>query len=156
MTEINHVLVPTDGSEDALKAAAYAGNLARAMGARVTVLLVQNDALIMPHSWGAGAGPGGMPAGTASVEEIRGMLEQRVREKDLPDTAGALGELDAEPELVIVWGHPAEEICRFATENNIDLIVMGSHGRSGIGRVLLGSVSHAVANQAPCPVTIVR
>ena len=56
----------------------------------------------------------------------------------------------------VVWGHPADQICRFASESDADLIVIGSHGRTGISRAILGSVSHAVANQAPCPVTIVR
>ena len=91
-----------------------------------------------------------------SVDEIRDMLEQRLREKELPATVSALGSLGQEPESSIVWGHAAEEICRFAQEHNVDLIVIGSHGRTGIRRALLGSVSHAVANQAPCPVTIVR
>jgi len=156
MTEVNHVLVPTDGSEDACKAAAFAGVLARALDARISVLLVQSDDLIMPHAWGPAEVPAGAPFGSMSVEEIRTMLEQKVREKELPETVSALGALDHEPQSVMVWGHPADRICEYAAENKVDLIVMGSHGRGGIQRALLGSVSHAVANQAPCPVTIVR
>ena len=147
MAEINHVLVPTDGSADACKAAAYAGDLARALGARVSVLVVQSEDLIVPQTWGAG----GM-----SVEEVRGKLEHEARDKELPATVQALGKLEPAVEQHAIWGHPAEEICRFAAEHNVDLIIMGSHGRSGLGRMLLGSVSNAVANQASCPVTIVR
>lgn len=153
---VAHVLVPTDGSEGALKAAAFAGQLARALDARASVLVVQSEELIMPHAWGAGEYPAGAPYGSMSVEEVRSMLEGRLQQKELPDTVSALGKLAHDPETAIVWGHAAEEICRYATDHNVDLIVIGSHGRTGIRRALLGSVSHAVANQAPCPVTIVR
>lgn len=155
-TGVSHVLVPTDGSEGSIKAAAFAGQLARALDARVSVLIVQSDDLIMPHAWGAGDYPAAAPYGSMSVDEIRALLEQRLQQKELPETVSALGTLDHAPETAIVWGHSAEAICRFAAEHDVDLIVIGSHGRTGIRRALLGSVSHAVANQAPCPVTIVR
>lgn len=155
-TGVSHVLVPTDGSEGALKAAAFAGELARALGARVSVLIVQSEDLIMPHAWGAGDYPAAAPYGSMSVEEIRDMLEKRLGQKEIPATVAALGTLGEAPETAISWGQAAEEICRFASECHVDLIVIGSHGRTGIRRALLGSVSHAVANQAPCPVTIVR
>jgi nucleotide-binding universal stress UspA family protein len=156
MNAINHILVPTDGSAGALKAAAFAAVLARALDARVSVLFVQSEDIIVQHAWGAGDYPAGAPYGTMSVDQIRSMIEQRVLEKDLPETVSALGELSNAPQAVMEWGHPAEEICRFASEHDVDLIVIGSHGRTGFKRALLGSISHAVANQAPCPVTIVR
>ena len=156
MSTIKHILVPTDGSEGALKAASFAGDLARSLDARVSLLMVQSDDLVVASAWGASGFPAGPPQGTMSVEEVRNILEKRVREKELPDTVKALGKLNAVPELTTTWGQAAEEISRFATENNVDLIVIGSHGRSGIRKAILGSVSHAVANQAPCPVTIVR
>ena len=53
-------------------------------------------------------------------------------------------------------GHVGDQICTFAKENDVDMIVMGSHGRKGIKRALLGSVSYSVVNQATCAVTIVR
>jgi nucleotide-binding universal stress UspA family protein len=56
----------------------------------------------------------------------------------------------------VVVGQPADAIVDHATENAIDLIVVGSHGRTGFSRVLLGSVAERVARQAPVPVTIVR
>ena len=55
-----------------------------------------------------------------------------------------------------VEGDPADEILRFADEIGADLIVMGSHGRTGVLRVLMGSVSHKVLDRAKCPVLIVR
>lgn len=156
MSKIESILVATDGSEGAIKAAEMAGDLARALDASVHVVMVQSEDMIMPHAWGVGDYPAAAPYGTMPIEEVREMLEKRVRNNELPETASAVGKLDKEPEQVVIWGHPAKEICSFAEENDIDLIVIGSHGRSKIARALLGSVSNAVANQAPCPVTIVR
>lgn len=55
-----------------------------------------------------------------------------------------------------VVGKPVRTIVEYATENTIDQIVMGSHGRSGISRVILGSVAEKVLRRSPVPVTIVR
>ena len=152
----NHILVPTDGSDNACKAAAFAGKLARALKAHVSLLVIIPEESVVPNAWGVRSDPGGAPHGTMTVEEIRGALEQRARDDELPKTLKALGDLDVEPELVTAWGYPADEITRFAKEHNVDLIVLGSHGRTGIKRAFLGSVSQAVANQAQCPVTIVK
>lgn len=150
MNSISHLLVPTDGSEDACKAAAFAGDLARTLKARVSVLLtILPEEAVLPNAWGA-------VGNTMSVEEIRNKMEKQARETELPKTLQSLGDLDVEPELIISWGHPADEINRLANEHEVDLIVIGSHGRTGIKRAFLGSVSQAVANQAPCPVTIVK
>jgi nucleotide-binding universal stress UspA family protein len=53
-------------------------------------------------------------------------------------------------------GRPGTEIVDFAVDNNIDLIVMASHGRSGISRLLLGSIAEEVMRKAPCPVLVVK
>ncbi len=156
MTGVTHILVPTDGSDDACKAAGFAGDLARALGARVSVLYVQSEELIVPSAWGLGQYPTTPPSGAKSIEDIRAEIEQQVRSEDLPKTVDALGELAQEADASMAWGYPAEEISAFAAGHNVDLIVMGSHGRSALKRAFLGSVSQAVANQAPCPVTIVR
>jgi nucleotide-binding universal stress UspA family protein len=56
----------------------------------------------------------------------------------------------------IVDGFPGEEIVRVATEDNCDLIVMSTHGRTGLGRLLTGSVAEEVLRKAPCPVLTIR
>lgn len=56
----------------------------------------------------------------------------------------------------VVTGKPAREILAFAEANDIDHIIMGSHGRSGVSRLVLGSVAETVMRQSPVPVTIVR
>ena len=156
MSEINHILVPTDGSQGAINAAAYAGQLAKALGANIIILCAQSDDNLLASAWGAGEFYEGVPGGMKSVDEIRGVMEKQVQEKELPDTSRALGEVNSEPQLVTVWGHPAEEIVKYVKENAVDLVSMGSHGRTGIKRAFLGSVSQAVANQVDCPVTLVK
>lgn len=59
-------------------------------------------------------------------------------------------------EYAIVEGEPAEQIDRFASENKIDLIVMGTHGRTGLARLLTGSVTEQAMRRTPCPLLVVR
>jgi universal stress protein A len=59
-------------------------------------------------------------------------------------------------EFWIEWGRPVDEITRYATEHAIDLISMGTHGRGGIERLVLGSVAEHVVRHAPCPVLTVH
>jgi nucleotide-binding universal stress UspA family protein len=63
---------------------------------------------------------------------------------------------DGEVETAVVVGRPVNAILEYTAENGIDMIVMGSHGRDGISRVLLGSVAEAVVRRSPVPVTVVR
>lgn len=154
--QINRILVPTDGSELALKAAAFAGDLARALNAKVTVAIVHRDEAIQADAWGPGAFPMGSSGAPMSAEEVRTKIEARAQKSEVASTLAAVGTLPKTPEVVQLWGHPSEQLLSFAAKMNADLIVMGSHGRSGLKRVLLGSVSNAIANQAHCPVTIVR
>ncbi len=156
MNGIAHILVATDGSEYALKAAKMAGDLSRALNAKVTLLLVDSEDIVVPNTWGPGEFPMKKAYASMSVEEVRAMFEKHAHEHELPSTAASLGELSTTPKLVHRWGHAATEICEYAANHDVDLIVIGSHGRTGLKSVLLGSVSHAVANNAPCPVTIVR
>ena len=58
--------------------------------------------------------------------------------------------------IITVEGVPADEICTLAENENIDLIVMSSHGRTGLSRVLVGSVAEKVLRAAKCPVLIVK
>jgi nucleotide-binding universal stress UspA family protein len=57
---------------------------------------------------------------------------------------------------VVLWGDPAGQIVRLAREERCDLLVVGTHGRSGVARLVLGSVAERVARQSPCPVLIVH
>jgi len=68
----------------------------------------------------------------------------------------ASDEHDAVEETELVLGRPSRAILEYAEESDVDAVVMGSHGRDGIGRVLLGSVAETVVRRSPVPVTVVR
>ena len=140
----------------AINTDAQALGRSKALGANVTVLYVQSDDSLVASAWGAGEFSGGVPGGLKSVDDLRELFEKKALEKELPEASSALGEVNVEPQLVTVWGHPAEEIVKYVAENAVDLVIMGSHGRSGLKRAFLGSISQAVANQVHCPVTIVK
>ncbi len=164
MSSIDHILLPTDGSDGSLHAAAFAGELARALDARVTVLHILREEYLVSHSWGPDGfitgRPGGFSLEDASgmkpIEEVRSALEEKARGEELAKAAKALGETKGSPDLVTVWGHAGEEITRYANDNKVGMIVIGSYGKSKIKRAFLGSVSQSVANLAQCPVTIVK
>jgi nucleotide-binding universal stress UspA family protein len=69
-------------------------------------------------------------------------------------TKETTGTISVETQVVV--GEPVWEICRAATRAHVDLIVMGSHGRTGLSHVLLGSVAERVVRHAPCPVLVAR
>ncbi len=156
MSSIKHILVPTDGSEYSLKAAKFAGDLARSLGAKVTVLMVLDQRLVVADAWNATAGGSDVSGDTGTVEAVKSAMEDRATSDELAESSEAVGDIKGGAETVQVWGHPADDICRYAARNDVDLIVMGSHGRGALKRAILGSVSHAVVNSAECAVTIVR
>ncbi|QLG49002.1 universal stress protein [Natrinema halophilum] len=87
------------------------------------------------------------------------VLIERLREEAaelLADAEDRAAEYGCSLETVVSVGQPSDEIVDYAVENDVDLIVVGSHGRTGFSRVLLGSVAERVARQSPVPVTIVR
>jgi len=151
MTKLKHLLVPTDGSEHSLKAASLAGDLARLLDAQLTILLVQDEQAVLSKAWG-----GDTDSAQGSAEDARLTIEQSSIEHELNDTSAAAGAVSAGLNVVQIWGQAAQDICRYAKENQVDLIVMGSHGRTGIKKLVLGSISNKVVNTADCSVTIVR
>jgi len=72
------------------------------------------------------------------------------------DAQATAAESDTTVETETVVGQPARSIVEYTEENPVDHVVMGSHGRSGISRLLVGSVAETVLRRAPCPVTVVR
>jgi universal stress protein A len=91
----------------------------------------------------------------ASLDEIYRDIEKSARaelEKNFVDEMRGFGDI----EYAVLKGTPYEEISKFASENKIDLVVLGTHGRRGIDRVLFGSTAEQVVRNAPCPVLSVR
>lgn len=142
------MLVPTDGSQSALKAAQVAGEIARRFDSQVTLLYVHH----LPALAMAAVGMGPMVAPDQATEAL---LEEGMRQI-LQTAQEAMGLPGERVRQVIQLGHPAQIICQVAEEGGHDLIVMGSRGLSEVRAFFLGSVSDRVSHHAPCPVLIVR
>lgn len=153
---ISHILLPADGSEGALHAAAFAGNMARAFGAHVTVLIVHDLDVYALHAEGLVAWPGISGLSAISRDEIESQVTERVSQPVFEKTLDALGKLAEPAACHEMWGQIAESICDYAVSEHADLIVMGSRGRSAFASLLLGSTSLQVLHHAEVPVTVVR
>lgn len=146
MISLKRILYPTDFSEFSLHALAYARSFAESYDAELHVLHVVDEASLY---WMA-MGPNSLPIGPCTEELIQ------VAQKEMSDF---LDEHLAENKHVkteVVLGRPFSEIIRYARESNIELIVLCTHGRSGLQHALLGSVTEKVVRKAPCPVLTVR
>ena len=134
------VLVPYDGSRPAQQAVEYAVDT---WGDQPLVLLRVIE-----------FADGSLEAGVDLIKErLKESREEGAAELS-DDLLETLAEVDYEVETVV--GKPAREIVEFAEANDIEGIVIGSHGRTGASRVLLGSVAQTVVRRAPTPVTVVR
>ncbi len=141
-----HILAPVDFSELSALALQYADALSRCSGARVTVL----------HASSFEAPP---YFTQAQLEELQSRLRaaQRQAERELREFVRKnLGPGSNLPDVRVVEGRPAETILRTAAEIGADLIAMGTHGRSGWNRWMLGSVAERVLREAEIPVLTVR
>jgi nucleotide-binding universal stress UspA family protein len=141
MNRFNKILIPTDGSENTKAAIAQGLELAKAMGAEVTALYVVDQASFVNFPM------------DATVVSIYSLLEKEG--KDAVDYVVKEGEkAGVKVEAKVVEGNPAKKIVDEA--ENYDLVVMGTLGRTGISKLLLGSVAERVVRLAPCPVLVVR
>jgi universal stress protein A len=137
------ILVAVDDSAFAARAANLGFDLARSLEAEVGIIHVVNPAVV------AFAPEGGIPA-----SELIALAQQEG--KRLLAAFGQRAGLQPAPLEFIHIGKPAAEIVKAARDWPADIIVVGSHGRGGVERVLLGSVAEAVMRHAPCPVLVVR
>ena len=138
------ILVPTDGSDTANKALTAALQLGREQGARVRVV----------HSFDAFAYLTGYEQGPEILQQARVYGEKVLQ--DALDIAASAG-VPADGKLVEVSGQRlGEEIAQQAIGFEADLIVVGTHGRRGIGRVLLGSGAEQIIRLAPVPALVIR
>ena len=137
-------LVPLDFSEEANRALDYAITLAGKLGARLTLLHVI-QALPL------GSVDMGVTLPVAYVEDLEAEIRRTMASSLERVTAAGL-----EGDMVIVHGVPFHEILETAKTQQVDLIVMSTHGRTGLQHVLLGSVAEKVVRLAPCPVLVVR
>ena len=147
MAELKNILVPTDFSEHSERAAAYAVELARQYGSNEIHCIHVSDipADLLATSAYYMTGPSEQFVEQVRDEGRKG-LDAFVKKnfKDVPVKA------------VFLEGRPFVEIIRYARENEIDLIVISTHGRSALKHALFGSVAEKVVRKAPCPVLVVK
>jgi nucleotide-binding universal stress UspA family protein len=145
-----HILIATDGSALAEKAVSHGLSLAKSVGAKVTALIVEApfnvndvpDSKVRPMS--------------EAIEQHSEHTRQHA-DRVLSQVADAAKAADVACEIVqIEHGQPYQAIITAAKDNDCDVIVMASHGRSGISALLLGSVTHKVLTHTKIPVLVCR
>lgn len=142
---IQRILLPTDFSTNSATATEYACELATKFDAELHVLHTLEIRPIATPDFGMGLA---LPRYT---EESRAAVEKAL--SGLLDANWSKGQKVVR---AIVEGSPVKEIVNYARTQNIDLIVISTHGRTGLAHVLMGSVAENVVRTAPCPVLTVR
>jgi nucleotide-binding universal stress UspA family protein len=151
--EIKRILVPHDGDQMSDKAVLYASNLAKALNAEIILLYIIDEIEI----------PGTLLAGNDRVliERARRSIQRELEQNWKRFAQEKVKSLSAEKihsSTVIRSGDAAEQIVKFAKENQVDLIVMGSRKLEGVSQIVvaLGSVARKVSERAFCPVMLVH
>jgi nucleotide-binding universal stress UspA family protein len=147
---ISNILVPIDGSKMSHKAAKYAVELAKQTDASLTLLSVIDKRFVVEQSVSAFASP------THLKESIEDYLKQSAQ-SSTDEIEKICKRNRIQYKSVIRTGHPVEEIVKEATKSKVDLIVMGSHGKSALRAAVLGSVTYGVIHKdTKIPLLIVR
>jgi nucleotide-binding universal stress UspA family protein len=144
MIALNSVLVAFDFGDTSISALTYGENLAHTFGGRLHVLHVA-DVIATSAAQFFPDGPGDpeVKATELAMNQLRAFLSSRA---DGPAVMPA----------VRLSRSPADEITKYAREVHADIVVVGTHGRGGVSRLLMGSVAELVVRNAPCPVLVVR
>ncbi len=145
MLSFNLVVVPTDFSEHSLRALPYAVGFAERFGARLALVYVLEPSLQLSDVAWVGVDERALDADHMSHARVS--LETLARER-VPDAI--------ECTTHVLHGHPVDAIVEFARESGADLVVMATHGRSGLSHALMGSIAEHVVRRAPCPVLTLK
>ncbi|HEX7671278.1 MAG TPA: universal stress protein [Polyangiaceae bacterium] len=143
MAEFKHILVPTDFGESSRAALEVAVELVNKYGATLTLLHACENPL---HSY---------PGMAYAPAEVLSATEEHAQ-KECDAAVKALRARVPEARGVLRFGPPAHEIQKVIDETQVDLVVRGTHGRRGLGHVLLGSVAEKTVRLSPVPVLTVR
>jgi nucleotide-binding universal stress UspA family protein len=138
------ILVPVDFSPSAAKAVQYADAFAATFGAIITLLHVV-EPMVLPAEFGYAPAP-------SPEEEVKHLKAIRAR---LQNVAADLDSA-VQSQVEVRIGRPWQEITQAVTDLGIDLLVITTHGRTGIKHVLMGSVAEKIVRHAACPVLVVR
>jgi nucleotide-binding universal stress UspA family protein len=143
MITIRRIVLATDFSPIADGALEVAITMARAMGARLDIIHVSAAVIMLPP-----------PFELVSVPALFPDLSRRVQE-GLEARAAKVREAGLECETLELSGTAHVEIVNYARDKGADLIVLGTHGRGGLGHAVMGSVAERVLHRSPCPAVVV-
>jgi nucleotide-binding universal stress UspA family protein len=148
--KFSKVLVAIDGSQSSIDAAAYAAAMVRKNNAQLIVLHV----LFSPLGYEYSSGKFGDETIPSSVKQIFGVAKNEAEQwfNKIKERTGEV----IRTEVIVTDTSVAGAIIRYAEEHNVDLIVVGTRGRSAFTKLLLGSVASAVVTYAHCPVLLIR
>jgi len=149
---LNHVLVPLDESELSESALDYVPRLVGNEGqvTLLTVIVPPDLSLSTLYAVPSQPNPPLQQTEEGLARQLRVQAEDYLRKK-----VERLGKLGLQVEALVYVGQPADTIVEYAADLNVDAIIMATHGRSGISRWLLGSVTQKVLSAAPCPVFVI-
>jgi len=139
----NKILVPTDGSEVSLEAAKHAIEMAKAMNSRIYAIYVVD---IVPFI--------GLPT-EGLWESMKEILEEEGNDA-LNKISHMAKDYNVDIKVEILEGNPVKEIVDYAERKKVDLIVMGTIGKTGLDKLLLGSVAEKVTKKSHCPILLVK
>lgn len=141
---LNHILVPIDFSDNSKKALRYALPLATTFNAAISIIYVVEPA-VFPSDFGFGQ---------MSFPDV----EKEMYDKAETELNQIVADLDSTTKIspVIKSGIPFVEVTTYAADENVDLIILATHGRTGVEHILFGSTAEKIIRKAPCPVLIVR
>ena len=142
MISLNRILVPTDFSKSSGKAVNYGVELSAKFGATLHLFHAFE---VVPIMYGEGGGEAPQTAVDIQAHAVKSL-----------DALELTGADDVEVVRSVAEGRAFVEIVRYAKTQNIDLIVLGTHGRGVVSQLLIGSVAENVVRKAPCPVLVVR
>ena len=143
MEKIKKILIPTDGSECSSRAADAGIGLAKVLGAEIFAIYAIDPIIVEELTRGVGTND----------------IEKELREKGeryLNYVVKSAEKEGLKANAILAKGEPHDQIVSYAKTKGIDLIVMGTYGRRGTKRILIGSVTERVIEYAPCPVLVVR
>jgi nucleotide-binding universal stress UspA family protein len=145
MAEKSLLIFPTDFSEQSLKALPWVKKMADMLQADTRCIYVVEE----PHIYTTlDMGPVAVPSITELVRSAETQLDSFIKTN--------LKAFGSAPKASVLVGRPAEEIVAYATDNKAALIVMATHGYSGVKHLLLGSTTEGVLRHAACPVLSIR
>ena len=145
MTTLKNILVATDFEDASAKALLYGRELARRFGATLHVLHVVEDVVMY----------GSVESYTPNLVSLQREAEDEARER----LAALVSDEDRDvlhAKTVLMTGAPATAVIEYAKREKIDLILIGTHGRTGLGHLVMGSVAEKIVRLAPCPVLTLK